>query len=316
MERKLAPNAQLNKIVSGMSRMYATDPQELDKYLDGIAEVYATGSNQLYNLTQFQNVITYFAGEFDEITNNKEFKKIRMKFWKCAFFFGEAYVYVGEKGKMQVFSKIEGNKYQVFEDASRTYTFNENQLAKFEVPLFNVFLQWMELFKREDQLVSIWYLNALVDAKKFKALLNSTDEEQLLRLERDFFNPRKPFIYEYTCLNSQVKDTPNTIQPLELPPSTTHLTFDNIIDHFNFFGDRLGYAVSRENKKERLTSGENFINVHNTNNILRMFVNQLDVFCDELEEYFGIKLEFTKQEDLEEPLASTAPGKEGEQQDV
>lgn len=298
MDRKLAYNPDLNKIIAGLSKIYATD------------------SAEFYKLTQFNNIITYFAGEFDEITNNKEFKKIRLKFWRCAFYFGTAYIYVGTNGKMEVLSKIDEGKFQVFE-TNKFFEIDEDLLAKYQVPLFNVFLQWMDLFKREDDLVQIWYLNALADAKKYKRLINSTDPQQLEEQEANFFNPRKPFIDEFTCLNSATTDTPNNIQPLDVPQSTTHLTFDNIIDHFNFFGDRLGYAVSRENKKERLTSGENFINVHNTNNILRMFVNELEVFCDDLSEKFGVLLEFMKQDDLEEPLASTAPqNQEGEAEDV
>ncbi len=284
--RKLTFNSELNKIINGLSKVYAIGK-------DGLK------TSDFYALQQFYNICTYFAGEFDELTNNKQFKRIKLDFWRCALESNEVYIYANkELNKMVVLSKVTDNKFKVYNSA-KFYDVDESKLARFEFPIMNAWLQWYTLFLDERYLVNIWALNALSDARKVNAFINTDDPVQLEKMIEEYYDPTMPFIINRTLLDSTANGIPNNLQPWQTGTSTTGIAFDNIVDHFNLYADRLGYAIARELKKERLTSGENVLNTHNTNNINRMILNNLEVFAEDLATLSGITLEFDKQHDLD-----------------
>lgn len=288
MNRTLYSNKNIELIQALERELVGTQPKpgELSKF--SIAYVYY----------QLENIANFYKGEFMETTGNIDFLRVTNNFFQLAFL-GDVYVTYDEINKFRLFTLLDKEKkiYREYK-TNKQYVIKDDKLVCFNLGLGNLWMQWYQVFKRENELFNIWLLNAYTDAKKFIRVVNSSSKEIEQAEINKFFDTSTPFIDTYSLLSGNINGFQNNIQELQKGSSATALSFDNITQHFKFFADRLGFSTAQESKKERLTQGENIINTHNTNNLMNVVWRELKIFTHDIKEKFGITLSFERYEEF------------------
>ncbi|WP_075285096.1 hypothetical protein [Mycoplasmopsis bovis] len=248
-----------------------------------------------YIYHQLNNIANYYKGEFTEVNENLDFMRVANDFFELAFY-KTAYI-TYKDNRFIVLEHIEKNKYKQYKE-NKFYEINPNLIVSFNYGLGNLWIQWYTLFKQEAELFKIWKLNAIADARKILLQVNTDNDEVIEQLKQNFYDLDEPFLKSYSLLANGESGFENNFKPLTNGNSNTAISFDNITQHFKLFADRLGYSTAQESKKERLTTGENMINTHNTNNLMEIPRRNLKVFAYDVMEKFNIELNFERVEEL------------------
>ncbi len=166
----------------------------------------------------------------------------------------------------------------------------------------NNFLNAYIFSAENESLMSAFLTSAMWD---FKGEVYEYNGEKFITEEviKEYLTPYQPFILRKTTLtNLKDKKLPDSIEKIDKGENIKAEQLFNLVkEHTNWYKDKSGIAASMELKKERKTMSEGEIDTHNTSNIQKITLVELENFADEVNEKYGLNLSFGLNELNEKP---------------
>lgn len=179
----------------------------------------------------------------------------------------------------------------------------------------SLWVLWDRILQDNVELMEIYLTNAKLNVKKMQYIINN-DSDNIIKEElKSILDYKSPVIKTINPITKAItgdirsaSGEQNLMQPIDL--GSVNYSFDDVVNHWIFETNLMGLYADEYHKKERNTAGENEMTQANTVLIHEVYLREWKRAEKEINEKFGLNVEFYKTFELS---VENNESKEGEE---